>query len=114
MIVRREYYLNQEKKHKSLSHKRNEWILSVLELAWEAPCVKQTKKCAYLWQDFLQYFWVKWRLYWKFKVKIIRKLSFKVASVKKNLDLSKRMQRTDRQMERIGDVWERGTTESYS
>lgn len=40
----------------------------------------------------------------EYRVKIIRKLPFKAATVKKNLDLPKSMQRKDRQMERIRET----------
>lgn len=37
-------------------------------------------------------------------MKIIRKLSFKAATVKENLDLTESMQTEDRQMERIRET----------
>lgn len=40
-------------------------------------------------------------------MKIIRKLPFKAAIVKKNLDFTESLQREDRQMERIRDLTRR-------
>lgn len=110
--MRLEYYLNQEKKQKMLFHERNQCIFRTGMRSTSR--VKQLKTFESLWQDLWQgfRFLSKMQTVLEYRVKIIRKLPFKAATVKKNLDLPKSMQRKDRQMERIRETWQGGTTKS--